>query len=98
MSLNFQKFGNGGKWYRTFLEKFLEISEAVEFPKWEPFVQKFYLEIPGAKMNGKKSSVKTFSKIGYTSRGCSHVLEVLKNTVPFATGSCRKFKVDVLVE
>ena len=28
----------------------------------------------------------------------SSVLEVLKNTVPFATRSCRKFKVDVLVE
>ena len=42
--------------------------------------------------------LKNFRKFGYTSRGCPYVLEVLKNTVPFATGSCRKFKVDVLVE
>ena len=42
--------------------------------------------------------LKNFRKSGYTSRGCFYVLEVLKNTVPFATGSCRKFKVDVLVE
>ena len=49
-------------------------------------------------MNGKKSSVKNFRKFGYTSRGCPSVLEVLKNTIPFATGSCRKFKVDILVE
>ena len=42
--------------------------------------------------------LKIFRKFGYTSRGCPSVLEVLKNTIPFATGSCRKFKVDVLVE
>ena len=42
--------------------------------------------------------LKIFRKFGYTSRGCPSVLEVLKNTVPFTTGSCRKFKVDILVE
>ena len=42
--------------------------------------------------------LKNFRKLGYTSRGCPSVLEVLKNTVPFATGSCRKIKVDILVE
>ena len=42
--------------------------------------------------------LKNSRKSGYTSRGCPSVLEVLKNTVPFATGSCQKFKVDVLVE
>ena len=42
--------------------------------------------------------LKNFRKFGYTSRGCLSVFEVLKNTVPFATGSCRKFKVDVFVE
>ena len=49
-------------------------------------------------MNGKKSSVKNFYKIWVYLARLSSVLEVLKNTVPFATGSCRKFKVDVLVE
>ena len=49
-------------------------------------------------MNGRKSSVKNFSKIWVYLARFSPVLEVLKNTVPFATGSCRKFKVDVLVE
>ena len=49
-------------------------------------------------MNGKKSSVKNF----FESLGipCENVLflEVLKDTVLFATGSCREFKVDVVVE
>ena len=49
-------------------------------------------------MNGKKSSVKKFSNIWVFLVRLSPVVEVLKNTVPFATGSCRKFKVDVLVE
>ena len=30
---------------------FPEIPETVEFPKCKPFKGKFYLEIPGAKMN-----------------------------------------------
>ena len=38
---NFRKFGNSGKWYRNFLEKFPEILETVEFPKCEPFNRKF---------------------------------------------------------
>ena len=42
--------------------------------------------------------LKNFRKFGYSSRGCPSFVEVLKNTVPFATGSCRKFKVDVFVE
>ena len=42
--------------------------------------------------------LKNFRKFGYSSRGSPSFVEVLKNTVPFATGSCRKFKVDVLVE
>ena len=45
---------------------FPEIPETVEFPKCEPFKGKFCLEIPGANMNGQKTSGK---KIGYTSRG-----------------------------
>ena len=49
-------------------------------------------------MNGKKSFVKKFQKIWVYLARLSSVLEVLKNPVPFATGSCRKFKVDVFVE
>ena len=49
-------------------------------------------------MNGKKSSVKNFSRIWVYLTRLSSFLEVLKNTVPFATESCRKFKVDVFVE
>ena len=45
-----------------------------------------------------KSSFKTFSRIWVYLARLSSFLEVLKNTVPFATGSCRKFKVDVVVE
>ena len=61
-------------------------------------LKKFYQEIPGAKLNGKKSSVKNFSRIWVYLARLSSFLEVLKNTVPFATGSVQKFKVDVLVE
>ena len=49
-------------------------------------------------MNGKKFCVKKFSKIWVYLARFPSVFEVLKNTVPFATGSYRKFKVDVLVE
>ena len=45
------------------------------------------LEIPGAKLNGKKTSEKKFPKnLGIPRE------EILENAVPFATGSCRKFK------
>ena len=51
------------------------------------------LEIPGAKLNGKKTSEKKFPKnLGIPRE------EILENAVPFATGSCRKFKPQVLVE
>ena len=46
-------------------------------------------------MNGKKSSVKHFSRIWVYVARLSFFLKVLKNTVPFATGSCLKFRVDV---
>ena len=35
------KIGNSGKWYRNFPEKFPDILETVEFPKWEPFSRRF---------------------------------------------------------
>ena len=45
------------------------------------------LEIPRAKLNGKKTSEKKFPKnLGIPRE------EILENAVPFATGSCRKFK------
>ena len=53
---NFPKFGNGGKSYRNFPEKFPEIPETVDSP--------------GAKLTGKKTSRKKNWKFGYTSRGC----------------------------
>ena len=39
---NFRKFGNSGKLYRNFQERFPEIPETVEFPKCEPFNRKFW--------------------------------------------------------
>ena len=42
-----------------------------------------------------KHSGKIFPKFGYTSRGCPLFFE---NAVPFATGNCRKFRPEVLVE
>ena len=53
---------------------------------------------PGSKIEWKENfRLKIFREFGFP---CEIVLflEVLKNTVPFATGSCRKFKVDFLVE
>ena len=59
---------------------------------------------PGAKLNGKKTSGKkdtSYSKpiprIVCLARLISF-LEILENAAPFATGSCWKFKPDVLVE
>ena len=38
-------------------------------------------------------------KFEHTSRGCPFFLEILQiSAVPFATGTCRKFKADVLGE
>ena len=52
-------------------------------------IQPKLLEIPGAKLNGKKTSGKKFPKIwGYLAR-LSGYLEILENAVPPATGSCR---------
>ena len=51
----------------------------------------------GAKLNGKKSG-KVFSKIWVYLARLSSFLGILENAVLFATGSCLKFKPDVLVE
>ena len=54
--------------------------------------------IPGAKLNGKKTPGKNLSKIGENLARLSSFVEILENAFPFTTGSCRKFKTDVLVE
>ena len=41
---------------------------------------------------------KIFSKIWLFRAKLTSCLEILENAVPFATGSCRTFKGDVLVE
>ena len=62
-------------------------------------IQPKILEIPRAKLNGKKTSGrKKFSKIWVYLARLSSVLEMLENAVPFATGSSRIFKSDVLIE
>ena len=55
-------------------------------------------KIPGGKLNGKKISGKNFPKIWVFVARSSSVLEYLEDAVPLATGSCRKFTLDVLVE
>ena len=52
-------------------------------------------EIPGAKLNGRTTSRKNFSKIWVYLARLSSFSEILESAVPFATGSCRKFKPDV---
>ena len=53
------------------------------------------LEILGAKLNGKKTSGK---KIWVYLVRLPPFLEIPENAVPLATGSCQKFKPEVLVE
>ena len=60
-----------------------------------PTIQPKILEIPRAKLNGKKTSGKIWV---YLVRLSYFFLEILENAVPFATGSCQKFKPEVLVE
>ena len=61
-------------------------------------IQGKILEIPGEKLNGTKTSRKTFPTIWVNLARLPSFLEILENVVTFATGSCRKFKPDILVE
>ena len=61
-------------------------------------IQLKILEILGAKLNGKKIPGKKVSKIWVYLVRLSSFLKILEKAVPFATGSCRKFKPDILVE
>ena len=58
-------------------------------------IQPQNLEIPGAKLNGKKTSGEKISKIWVYLARLSSFSEILESAGPFATGSCRKFKLDV---
>ena len=93
---NFRKFGNSGNG--------TEISGKVSGNSWNCWISEMrtiqpkILEILGAKLNGKETSGKTFSKIWLYLARFSSFLEILENAVPFATGSCQKFKPDVFVE
>ena len=65
-----------------------EIRAPLKTPAWEA----------KSKVEWKENYRKEFSKIWvFLTRLCS-VLEIFENAVPFATGNCRKFKPDVLVE
>ena len=90
---NFRKFGTSGKWYRNFSEKFPEIPETGEFSKC-----KISTENSGRKVEWKENLRENFPKIWVFVARSSSVLEYLNDAVPLATGSCRKFKLDVLVE
>ena len=98
---NFRKFGKSSKWYRSDFRKSVQkFRKLVNFLNAKHSTPK-NLDIPLAKLNGKKTSVKkTFEKLGIP-RELSYVLEILENAVPsamFATGNCLKFKPDVLDE
>ena len=56
------------------------------------------LRFPGSKVEWKENfREKNFENLGIP-REVALFLEILENAVPFAPGSCRKFKPDVLVE
>ena len=65
---------------------------------WIFEMQTIQPKIPGGKLNGKKTCGKNFPKIWVFVARSSSVLEYLEDAVPPATGSCRKFTLDVLVE
>ena len=73
-------------------ENFPEIPETVEFSEMR-IIQPKIPEIPGPKLNGKKTS----GKLGIN-REVTSFFEILENAVPFATESCLKFKPDFLVK
>ena len=61
-------------------------------------IQPKILEIPGAKMKGKKTSrEKRFENLGIP-REVVLCFGNFENAVPFVIGSCRKFNADILVE
>ena len=51
-----------------------------------------------SKVEWKENYRKEFSKIWVFLTSLCSVLEIFENAVPFATGNCRKFNPDVLVE
>ena len=94
---NFRTFGNSGKWYRNFPKKFPEIAETVE-------IRNAILSIENSRNFGSKVEWKEnfgekyFSKIWVYLVRLPPFLEIPENAVPLATGSCQKFKPEVLVE
>ena len=50
-------------------------------------IQPEVLEIPEAKLNGKKTSRKNCRKFGYTSQGCPRFGNLKKKAVPFCRGT-----------
>ena len=65
----FRKFRKGDKWCGSFLGKYPENTEIVEFPKSEPFNRKFR-EFRDESQMERKFPGKFFRKFVYTSRGC----------------------------
>ena len=54
------------------------------------------LEIPGAKLNGKKTPGKIFQKILGIPRDVVLLLEILEKVLLFTIGSCRKIQTETL--
>ena len=65
----FRNFRNGDKLYGNSLGKVPENTEIVEFPKSEPFNQKFRKFRDESQME-RKFPGKMFRKFGYSSRDC----------------------------
>ena len=53
---------------------------------------------PGSKVEWKANSREKFLKIWVYLARLSSFVEILENALPLTSGSCRKFKADVLVE
>jgi len=66
------------RWYESFLGKFPENPEIVEFPKCEPFNRKFRGKIPGKKK---------FLKFEINSRGSPLFSEIRESAVSFVSGN-----------
>ena len=96
LNQNFPKFGNGGKSYRNFPEKFPEFRKLLNFRIGRHSTENS--RFSGSKVEWKENfREKNFENLGIPC-AVALFLEILENAVPLAPGSCRKFKPDALVE
>ena len=90
---NFRKFGNSGNGTEISRKRFQKFWKVLNFRN-----ANHSTENSGSKVEWKENFWENmFENLGIP-REVFLFLEILENAVPFATGSCQKFKPEVLVE